>query len=204
MRRTTKAALVGGAALAAGAAWERTHPSPCPYSQRWLIEVPRPGITFARLRELLEPRAGERMLEVGPGTGYYALPVADALGPGGRLDALDVQQEMLDHLSRAASERGLGNIEPVLGDAASLPYEDACFDAVYLVTVLGEVPDQQAALRELRRVLKPDGRLVFGETLLDPHVVSLSKLRERCLDAGLRFERKLGSPVGWFARFTPA
>jgi hypothetical protein len=58
------------------------------------------------LRSVLEPAAGERVLEVGPGTGYYALPVAGWLGP-----------------------------------------EDSAFDAAYLVTVLGEIPDQVAALR---------------------------------------------------------
>jgi SAM-dependent methyltransferase len=100
-----------------------------------------------------------------------------------------------------ARERGLENIAPTQGDARELPYPDDTFDAAYLVTVLGEIPDQEAALRQLARVLKPGGRLVVGELLGDPHWVSPAKLRTRAEAAGLRFERRAGSPLGYFARF---
>lgn len=200
-RHALAAALAG---LLGGALWWRRHPSACPYGQRLFVEAPHPFITWARLAEALEPRPGERMLEVGPGTGYYTLDVAEALGPAGRLDILDVQQEMLDHTMRAAGRRGLDNLHPVRGDATALPYSDASFDAAYLVTVLGEIPDQQAALRELRRVLAPTGRLVVGEVLLDPHVVTFGRLRERTAAAGLRYERRSGGRLGYFARFVPA
>ena len=89
------------------------------------------------------------MLEIGPGTGYYTLPVAGWLSPGGRLDVLDVQQEMLDHTMRRAREQGIDNVAPTLADARELPYPEDSFDGAYLVTVLGEIPDQDAALREL-------------------------------------------------------
>lgn len=72
------------------------------------------------------------------------------------------------------------------------------------MTVLGEIPDQEAALRELARVVKPRGRVVVGELFGDPHWVSPSRLRERAERSGLRFERRLGSPLGYFARFVPA
>jgi ubiquinone/menaquinone biosynthesis C-methylase UbiE len=192
--------LAVGAAAAGAFWWERTHPSAFPYAGRVLLEFTHPFITRDRLREVLEPTAGERILEVGPGTGYYALAVAEWIGPDGGLTVLDVQQEYLDHTMAAAAERGM-DIESVLADATSLPLPDASFDAAYLVTVLGEVPDQDAALRELRRVLKPGGRVVFGETPLDPHIVTLGSLRRRGQAAGLRFERRVGGPLGWFARF---
>jgi ubiquinone/menaquinone biosynthesis C-methylase UbiE len=183
------------------ALWWRRNPSACPYGQRFWIEAPHPFITRARLRAILDPRPGERVLEVGPGTGYYALPVAESLEPGGRLDVLDVQQEMLDHTARRAGERGISNLVPTLGDALALPYEDGTFDAAYLVTVLGEVPEQGAALRELRRVLKPGGRVVVGELMGDPHVVTFGRLEERAADAGLRFEERSGGFLGYYARF---
>jgi len=193
--------LFGGALLAGGFLWWRKHPSACPYSQRWMLHVPRPGLGVGGLRAVLEPREGERILELGPGDGLYTLPVAESLAPSGRLDALDIQQEMVDHLTREAADSGLSNIDAVQGDATALPFPDACFDAAFLVTVLGEVPDQDAALRELRRVLKPGGRLVFGETPFDPHFVTLGSLKRRCAALGLDFERRSGLPVGWFARF---
>jgi ubiquinone/menaquinone biosynthesis C-methylase UbiE len=202
--RLRTAALGAAGAVAGVSLWWRKNPSACPYGQRFWVEAPHPFITRARLREILEPGPGERILEVGPGTGYYALEVADWIGPEGRLAIFDVQQEMLDHTMRGAEERGLRNVEPGQGDAQDLPYPDASFDAAYLVTVLGEIPDQDAALREVRRVLKPEGRLVVGELLGDPHVVMFGRLRSRAEAAGLRFERRLGGVLGYFARFAPA
>jgi SAM-dependent methyltransferase len=193
--------LAGATAIAAGAYWARKHPSACPYATRIFVEGPHPGIPRERLLEVLEPQPGERILEIGPGTGYYSLEVAPRLGDGS-LAIFDIQQQFLDHTARAGAERGIQNIEPTLGDAQQLPYGDESFDAAYLVTVLGELPDQSAGLRELRRVLKPVGRLVVGETFVgDPHVVRFSALRERAAGAGLSFDTRLGSPLGYFARF---
>jgi ubiquinone/menaquinone biosynthesis C-methylase UbiE len=204
MRKTTLALGAGVAAVGAAALWWRKNPSACPYNQRFWVEAPHPFITRPRLRDILEPAAGERVLEVGPGTGYYALPVASWLAPDGSLAIFDIQQEMLDHTTRRAAEHGIENINPAKGDAQDLPYADDTFDAAYLVTVLGEIPDQVQALKELARVVKPSGRVVVGELMGDPHVVTLGKLTERAQAAGLRFERKVGPAVGYFARFAPA
>jgi protein-L-isoaspartate O-methyltransferase len=86
-----KLAAAGLAGLVGAALWWRNNPSACPYSQRFWIEAPHPFITRARLMSMLEPRPGGRILEVGPGTGYYSLAVARRLAPEGRLDVLDVQ-----------------------------------------------------------------------------------------------------------------
>jgi ubiquinone/menaquinone biosynthesis C-methylase UbiE len=205
MRTAVKwtAGIVGAGVLGA-ALWWRRNPSACPYNQRFWVEAPHPLITRPRLREALAPAPGQHLLEVGPGTGYYALEVAGWVAPEGRLDVFDLQQEMLDHTLGRAGERGIENVVPTQGDARELPYEDATFDAAYLVTVLGEIPDQEAALRELGRVVKPGGRIVVGELFGDPHWVSPSRLRARAERAGLRFEHRLGSPLGYFARFAPA
>jgi len=193
--------LVAFGGLLAAALWWRRHPSACPYGQRWAVEVPHPYITAARLKDALGDVAGKRVLEVGPGTGYYTLPVAERIGASGRLHILDVQQEMLDLTARRARERGLLNIVATQGDARALPYADGSFDAAFLVTVLGEVPDQDAALRELARVLRPGGRLVVGELFGDPHWVAPGALRRRAQAAGLRFDQRVGTPLAYFARF---
>jgi SAM-dependent methyltransferase len=198
-RRAFPAAAAG---LVGAALWWRTHPSACPYNQRFWVQAPHPFITRSRLRVALDPRPGERLLEVGPGTGYYTLPVAEWLEPGGIVDIFDLQREMLDHTMRAAHDRGLQNIVATQGDARSLPYDDDTFDGVYLVTVLGEIPDQDAALAELARVLKPSGRLVVGELFGDPHWVRISPLVQRARRAGLQLERRVGNPAGYFATFT--
>ena len=197
-----KLALAGVAAVVGAAFWWRKNPSACPYSQRFWVEAPHPFITRERLREILDPKAGERVLEVGPGTGYYALPVAGWLEPGGRLEVVDVQQEMLDHTLERAREQGIGNIAPTLADARSLPFGDDSFDAAYLVTVLGEIPDQGAALRELRRVVKPAGRIVVGELFGDPHMVTHAALAKRAAASGLRVEHRLGGRLWHFTRLS--
>jgi ubiquinone/menaquinone biosynthesis C-methylase UbiE len=197
--KTLAMAAVG--ALGAAALWWRKNPSACPYGQRFWVEAPHPFITRARLDEVLAAKPGERILEVGPGTGYYSLEVAEWISPGGQLDVFDLQQEMLDHTMRRAGERGVGNIVPTQGDARELPYPRESFDAAFLVTVLGEIPDQQAALGELARVLKPGGRLVVGELFGDPHWVSPRRVRERAAREGLEFVGQSGSAVGYFARF---
>jgi ubiquinone/menaquinone biosynthesis C-methylase UbiE len=190
---------LGALAVIAVALWWRKNPSACPYNQRFWVQAPHPLITRARLREILEPEPGERVLEIGPGTGYYTLDLAEWLGPDGTVEIFDIQQEMLAHTMERARERGLSNVQPTEGDARSLPYEDDSFDAAILTSTLGEIPDQDAALREISRVLKPGGRLVVGELFGDPHMVTLGALRRRAEAAGLVFERHLGPKLGYFA-----
>jgi ubiquinone/menaquinone biosynthesis C-methylase UbiE len=182
------------------ALWWRKNPSACPYSQRFWVQAPHPGITRERLRRILEPESGERVLEIGPGTGYYTLDLAEWVGAEGSVEILDVQQEMLDHTMHRAGERGLGNVNPTQADARELPYDDDSFHAVVLVTVLGEIPDQDSALREIARVLRPGGRLIVGELFGDPHMVTTGALRQRAEGAGLRFDRRSGSGLAYFAR----
>jgi SAM-dependent methyltransferase len=192
--------LLAFAAVLGAALWWRKNPSACPYGQRFWVEAPHPLITRERLQAVLRPAAGERVLEIGPGTGYYSLDIARWLEPGGTLELFDIQQEFLDHTMRRAVEAGLTNVEATRGDATSLPHSDDSVDAVVLTAVLGEIPDQGAALREIARVLKPGGRLVVGELFGDPHFTSPGALERRGADAGLRLQERSGPALGYFAR----
>lgn len=194
--------LLGAAAAAtlAAALWWRKNPSACPYGQRFWVEAPHPIITRERLRAVLRPEPGERLLEIGVGTGYYSHDLAGWVEPEGRLELFDLQQEFLDHVMRGAQERGLSNLVPTRGDATALPYEDASVDAVILTAVLGEIPDSAAALREIRRVLKPGGRLVVGELFGDPHFTTRAGLERLGAEAGLELVERSGNWFGYFAR----
>jgi ubiquinone/menaquinone biosynthesis C-methylase UbiE len=194
--------LLGAAAAAtlAAALWWRKNPSACPYGQRFWVEAPHPIISRERLRSVLRPEPGERLLEIGVGTGYYSHDLAEWVAPEGRLELFDLQQEFLDHVMRGAAERGLTNLVPTQGDATALPYEDASVDAVVLTAVLGEIPDTAAALREVRRVLKPGGRLVVGELFGDPHFTTRASLERMGAEAGLELVERSGNWFGYFAR----
>ncbi|MDQ5828148.1 MAG: class I SAM-dependent methyltransferase [Chloroflexota bacterium] len=207
MKKRRTILITGGLVLGAAAsllayvARQRKDPSACPYALRFSLELPHPFVTRSRLREILSPEPDQRVLEIGPGTGYYALHAARWLEPDGTLDVLDIQLEMLEHTMRRAHALGISNIVPTRGDAQALPYPDGHFDAAYLVATLGEVPDKERALRELRRVLKRGGRLVVGEVLLDPHRVSFDELRRLTETVGLDHERTLKGSLGYFAAF---
>jgi SAM-dependent methyltransferase len=196
--------VLGAGAVVAAALWWRKNPSACPYGQRFWVQAPHPLITRERLREVLAPEGGERVLEIGPGTGYYTLDLARWLVPGGSVEIFDLQQEFLDHTMERAVEQGLTNVHATQGDATALPFEDDSFDGVVLTAVLGEIPDQDAALSEIARVLRPGGRLVVGELVGDPHFTSPGALERRGAAAGLRFELRSGPPFGYFARLIPA
>ena len=202
MRARHLLAAVAAATLAA-ALWWRKNPSACPYGQRFWVEAPHPFITRDRLREVLRPQPGERLLELGVGTGYYSCELAEWVSPEGTLELFDLQQKFLDHTMQAATDRGLTNLVPTKGDATRLPYEDHSVDGVILTAVLGEIPDRAAALQEIRRVLKPTGRLVVGELLGDPHFTSRGSLKRLGAEVGFELTESAGPALGYFARLNP-
>lgn len=132
------------------------------------------------------------VLELGPGPGYYSPAVARAL-PKGRLVLVDVQQEMLDMAKKRLDAKGIRNVEYRRGDAMALPAEANSFDVAFLVAVLGEVPDRGACLREIHRVLRPNGLLSVTEfTLGDRDVIPLPELQSSVKVAGFDFRSRHG------------
>jgi len=200
------ALAVAGAAATAGAGGasrilSRRYPAPMPSAFRWGLLWPRGFHSSARLAAILEPRPSERLLELGPGVGVHALPIARLLGHAGTLNAIDIQPTMLVHLARRAARASVTNVVSAVADGCHLPYAADTFDGAYLVDVLGEMSDQREALQELRRVLKPGGRLVVGEHFVDPDFVPHATLRAQARQAGFAFERTTGTALVYFVRF---
>mmetsp|Transcript_88083 Transcript_88083/g.235667 ORF Transcript_88083/g.235667 Transcript_88083/m.235667 type:complete len:267 (+) Transcript_88083:30-830(+) len=114
----------------------------------------------AKMMEVLALRAGESLLDVGCGPGFFLEDAAKAVGPSGRLAGVDPSDAMVE----AAKSRLGGNSDVQVAGADNLPFEDGTFDAIVFCQVLCYIPDVVGALVEARRVLKPTGRILILET----------------------------------------
>ena len=125
------------------------------------------------------------------------------VGPEGTLELFDLQRSSSTTSWPRPPSAGSPTWSPTQGDATDLPFADASVDAVVLTAVLGEIPDGPAALREIRRVLRPGGRLVVGELFGDPHFTTAASLERLGRDAGLTMGEHSGNWFGYFARLEP-
>lgn len=100
---------------------------------------------------------GQRVLDLGAGPGFFAAGLAGLVSPGGRVDGVDINLRFVTD----ANERAAGREDLAFHHVQDhrLPFEDATFDRVVCKNVLEYVPDLDATLREVRRVLKPGGRV---------------------------------------------
>ncbi len=192
--------------VGSGLWWRRTsrsHSLPCPWWFSWFLEsslMERFGRTQLTL-DRIGLRPGQRVLEVGPGPGRLLIPAARRVLPGGEAAGVDIQPGMIDRLKKRARQAGVSNLTAISGDATKPHFQPESFDVVYLCTVLGEIPDREAALKQCHAALKPGGMVSFTEIFPDPHYQSRSTVRGLAETAGFCFKHEYGSWLSFTMNF---
>jgi len=149
-------------------------------------------------------RPGLSVLEVGPGPGRLLIPAAQRVEPDGKVVGLDIQPGMIERLKARAAQAGVSNLTPILGDATQSHFQPDHFDVIYFCTVLGEIPDREAALRQCHAALKPGGLLSITEIFPDPHYQSRATVQRLAESAGFRLQALHGPWYFFTANFAKA
>ena len=149
------------------------------YLDEWLEGIPESCIeSFAGTGNpfsLGELHPGERVVDVGCGAGIDSLIAAKKVAPDGRVIGVDMTPSMLKKARQAAEEAGLESVEFREAYAEALPVEDSWADVIISNGVLNLMPDKDAALQEMSRMLKPGGRLQIGDIQVQKAVPESAK-----------------------------
>jgi ubiquinone/menaquinone biosynthesis C-methylase UbiE len=145
--------------------------------------------------ESLELKPGMVVADIGAGTGYYTFRMAKKVGPAGKVYANELQQEMLDLLSKKKAD----NVITVLGAVDDPKLPKACCDLIIMVDVYHELSQPQKMLRKIREELKPDGRLVLVEfraedpkvPIKEEHKMSVAVAKLEVEAEGFKFDKSI-------------
>lgn len=178
----------------------RRHSLPCPVWLRWLVELDNPFTKTNRAAVIamhLELRPGMAVLDVGCGPGRLAIPVAQQVGKDGSVVAVDIQPGMLKRAREKARDANITNIHFVQAGVGEGKLGCNRFDRALLVTVLGEIPDREAALKEIFDALKPGGILSVTEIIFDPHFQGRNTVARLAQAVGFREKKFFGNRVAF-------
>jgi ubiquinone/menaquinone biosynthesis C-methylase UbiE len=146
---------------------------------------------------MLNLQPGMSVLDIGCGPGRLTIPVARRVGPQGEVVAMDIQAGMLRRVQEKAQAANLTNIRFLQGGAGEGKLERSQSERALLVMVLGEIPRQEAALKEIFEALKPGGVLSVTEIIFDPHFQSREKVLKLARAVGFREKAFFGNRIAF-------
>lgn len=172
---------------------------PCPAAIGWLVELENPLARATRSERVVTHRRlapGWRVADIGCGPGRITIPLARAVGPPGKVLALDLQPAMLARVAVNIRRAGLTNVWCLGGDARRRALTANSVDAAVMVMALGEMPEPAQVIEIIDAILKPGGRLLVAESVFDPHFMRRQRVSDVADEAGFVGTSERGS---WFA-----
>lgn len=178
----------------------RRYTLPCPVWLRWLVELDNPFTETNRADNIvrhLDLHPGMKVLDIGCGPGRLTIPIAKEIGLQGDVVAIDLQPGMLQHAQEKAQAADLPNIKFLQLGMGEGKLRESLVDRALLVTVLGEIPNREEALREIFSALKPGGILSVTEIIFDPHFQSRSTVTRFANAVGFREKAFFGNGIAY-------
>ena len=133
-------------------------------AEEWIKALDAParvtGLKVPEVIAALKIKAGQMIADIGAGSGVFSLPMGRAVRPGGTVYAVDISKELLDHVEMEATEQGMVNVKPVMGNPSD-PLLAVDVDLAFLNETLHHIEDRAGYLATLALYLKPGGRIAI-------------------------------------------
>ncbi|RLT40690.1 MAG: methyltransferase domain-containing protein [Chloroflexi bacterium] len=187
--------LLTGTQIGLRAAWQRA-PRPHPRVLAGILEHPL-RLKYRDPAQTLGPfglAEGMSVLDLGCGTGLFTGEMAGQVGASGVVYAVDIQSALLEQARRRTDDAGLSaRVRFHQSGAYRLPLLAESVDIAILIATFSEIPNAMLLLEELRRVLKPGGRIGISEEMPHPGYLPAPVVRKRLAEAGFRYGGQQGN-----------
>ncbi|VVC75459.1 Ubiquinone/menaquinone biosynthesis C-methyltransferase UbiE [Aquicella siphonis] len=175
----------------------RRHALPCPTWLSWMVEMDNPFTKVNRaavIIECLNLKPDMTLLDAGCGPGRISIPASRLVK---EVVAMDIQTGMLQRVQQKAKNAGISNIQYLHAGLGEGKLDINRFDRAVLVTVLGEIPNRLAALKEIFHALKPGGILSVTEIIFDPHFQRRKTVLDLAKTIGFREKSRFGNSIAY-------